>query len=101
MEIKQDLKNDFAWTVYNRYRNHCDRENEDASFQGFANYLIRCGVIRERTIQRLMITELYPQGLASCGGKKSEVIALLSEQVGLSEKTIEGYIHNPQRLKLK
>lgn len=46
--VKTDLENDFAWTMYNRYRKHCDREQVEGGFQHFVKYLVSCGVIRER-----------------------------------------------------
>jgi len=101
MEISKDLKQDFACLLFQRYLRHCDKESADNGFQHFTHYMIGCGVIKERTIQKFMISELYPQALASCGGKKLEAIALLSEEIGLSEITIRTLIDSPQRLKLK
>lgn len=101
METSKELQQDFAWALFQRYRRYCDKQDEDGGFQHFTAYMIQCGIIKERTIQRFMISELYPQALACCGGKKLEAITLLSIRIGLSEKTIESLIHNPQRLKLK
>lgn len=101
MEINKDLEKDFAWVLFKRYFRKCDQNNEAGGFQHFTAYLIDCGIIKQRTIQRFMISELYPRALAACGGKKLEAISMLSEQIGLNEKTIESLIHNPQRLKLK
>lgn len=101
MEINKDLQSDFAWALYQRYFRHCDQHEKRGGFQDFTKFLIDCGVIKQRTIQRFMIAELYPNALAACGGKKLEAISMLAEQIGLNEKTIESLIHNPQRLKLK
>lgn len=97
MEIKQDLKNDFAWSLFQRYMKYCDKEGEDNGFQHFTDYLIRCGVIRERTVARFMVNELYPQALAASGGRKAEAIAIVSEETGLSESLVKNILTRPER----
>ena len=101
MEIKNDLKQDFASAIFLRYMRHCDKENADNCYPHFVEYLISCGVIREKTVQRFMISELYPQALASCGGKKLEAIGLLSEETGLPERTIRRMVDSPERYGVK
>jgi hypothetical protein len=96
MRIKTDLENDFAWTMYTRYRKHCDREQVDGGFQHFVKYLVSCGVIRDKTVQRLMVTELYPQALAQSGGRKLEAVAIIAEQTGLCERTINSILTRPE-----
>jgi len=96
MQIKTDLENDFAWTMYNRYRKHCDREQVDGGFQHFVKYLVSCGVIRDKTVQRLMVTELYPQALAQSGGRKLEAVAIIAEETGLCERTINSILTRPE-----
>lgn len=97
MEIKQDLKNDFASALFKRYMRHCDNEQEDHGFQHFTDYLIRCGVIRERTVARFMVNELYPQALAASGGRKADAIAIVSEETGLSESLVKNILTRPER----
>ena len=97
MQIKTDLENDFAWTMYNRYRKHCDREQVEGGFQHFVKYLVSCGVITDKTVQRLMVIELYPQALAQSGGRKLDAIAIISEETGLCESTIKAIINHPNR----
>jgi hypothetical protein len=96
MQIKTDLENDFAWTMYARYRKHCDREQVDGGFQHFVKYLVSCGVIRDKTVQRLMVTELYPQALAQSGGRKLEAVAIIAEETGLCERTINSILTRPE-----
>ena len=97
MEIKTDLQNDFAWTLFNRYRKHCDKEQADMGIQHFAKYLISCGVIRDRTIARFMVSELYPQALAASGGRKLDAVAIVAEETGLSETTVKNILTRPER----
>lgn len=101
MQLKNDLKQDFASAIFLRYMRHCDKEGVDNGFQHFTQYLISCGVIREKTVQRFMISELYPHALASCGGKKLEALALLSEETGLPERTIRRMVDSPERYGVK
>jgi len=97
MEIKQDLKNDFAVSAIERYVNHCIKENEETSYFNFVKYLVCCGVIRERTVARFMVNELYPRALAASGGRKYEAIALVSEETNLSESLIKNILTRPER----
>lgn len=99
--MKDDLKNDFAWTVYKRYWNHCTREEEQQRFQHFTKYLISCGIIGERTVQRFMVNELYPQALACSGGRKLQAIAVVSEETGIPERTVRFMVDNPERYGVK
>lgn len=101
MGIKKELKQDFAFLLFRRYMRHCDKENADNCYQHFVEYLLSSGVIREKTVQRFMISELYPQALASCGGKKLEALALLSEETGLPERTIRRMVDSPERYGVK
>ena len=100
MEIKQDLQNDFAWTMYNRYRKHCDREQVEGGFQHFVKYMVACGVIREKTVQRLMVMELDPAALQASSGKM-EAIAVVSEETGIPERTVRFMVDNPERYGVK
>jgi len=96
MQIKTDLQNDFAWTLFDRYRKHCDKEQSDMGIQHFAKYLVSCGVIRERTVQQLMVLKLYPQALA-CSGGKMQAIAVVAEETGIPERTVRFMVDNPER----
>lgn len=97
MEIKQDLKNDFAFALFNRYFKHCNKQKEDSNFQHFTHYLVSCGVIRERTVARFMVNELYPQALRASAGRKMEAVAIVSEETGLSEALIKNILTRPER----
>ena len=99
--VKTDLENDFAWTMYNRYRKHCDREQVEGGFLHFVKYLVSCDVIREKTVQKLMVNELYPQALACSGGRKLEAIAVVSEETGIPERTVRFMVDNPERYGVK
>lgn len=101
MENNKDLQSDFAWALYQRYFRHCDQHEKRGGFQDFTKYLIDCGVIKQRTIQRFMIAELYPRALAACGGKKLEAISMLAEQTGLSERTVRRMVAYPERYAVK
>ncbi len=100
MQIKTDLENDFAWTMCNRYRKHCDREQVEGGFQHFVKYLVSCGVIRERAVQQLMVLEKYPQALA-CSGGKMQAIAAVAEETGIPERTVRFMVDNPERYGVK
>lgn len=101
MTASKDLQNDFASALFFRYFRHCDKENVDHGFQHYTAFLIKCGVIKERTVQRFMVNELYPQALVACGGKKMEAIGMLSEETGLPERTIRFMVDNPERYGVK
>lgn len=98
---KKELQEDFASILFQRYFRHCDREDEDMYIQHFTEYLVDCGIIKERTVKRFMVNELYPEALAACGGRKLEAISLLHEKTGMPERTIRFMVDNPERYGLK
>lgn len=98
---EQDLNNDFAWTVYNRYRKYCEGQNETETMQGLVKYMVSCGVVKQSTLRRLMVCDIYPQALNISGGRKGDALGVISEQTGLAEKTVKSILTRPNLYKPK
>ena len=96
-KLAPDTKNDFVWLLFKRYMNYCNKEEQEMTLQGFAKYMIACGVISERTVAKFMVNELYPLELHQADGGKMEAIQAVSEQVGLCESQVRYMVNNPEK----
>jgi hypothetical protein len=81
----------FAQTVVHKYAMWCKRENSVFTPSGFALFLLEKGILRQRTIAKYMIVELYPRALYE-EESKNKAVARLSDETGYSERHIKNIL---------
>lgn len=85
----------FTALIVHRYEIQCKRTNEEPTFDGLVTYLIRRNVIRDRTIARYMVQDLYPRAMYDTDGKKVQAVGIVAEQTGLGERTVWNIVQHP------
>ena len=85
--IHNDLINDFAWSILNRFTQHCNKEGIQPTFLAYTKYLISCNLIFEKTVAKYMVMELYPEALYG-NHSKMDAISEIADRTGISEKHV-------------
>ena len=93
--IHNDLINDFAWSILNRFTQHCNKECIQPNFLAYTKYLISCNLISEKTVAKYMVMELYPEALYA-NHSKMDAISEIADRTGISEKHVYNMIQHPE-----
>lgn len=93
--IHNDLINDFAWSILNRFTQHCNKEGIQPTFLAYTKYLISCNLIFEKTVAKYMVMELYPETLYA-NDSKMDAISEIADRTGISEKHVYNMIQHPE-----
>lgn len=95
MKALEQLKCEFTRLVVHRYRMHCKRTGEQETLEGMVAYIVRRDVIRQRTLARYMVMDLYPRAMYETNGKKQPALEIVADQTGLGERTIRNMVAHP------
>jgi len=93
--INTDLLKDFQECVLAKYKLLCLKESIEPNFYTLIDYLYQINVLRDITIAKYMVMQLYPAALFENDSKMNAIIDI-SIQTGLSEKTVYNMIQHPE-----
>ena len=93
--ITSELLKDFQESVLLKYKALCDKEGINPNFYTLIDFLFQTNVIKDLTISKYMVMELYPAALFENDSKMNAILDI-SIQTGLSEKTVYNMIQHPE-----
>lgn len=94
-EIDKHLLTEFTESVLNRYKSLCEKEKITPDFYTLIDFLFQTNIIKDLTIAKFMVMELYPAALFENESKMNAIMDI-SIQTGLSEKTVYNMIQHPE-----
>lgn len=94
-EIDKHLLTEFTESVLNRYKSLCEKEGITPDFYTLIDFLFQTNIIKDLTIAKFMVMELYPAALFENESKMNAIMDI-SIQTGLSEKTVYNMIQHPE-----
>jgi hypothetical protein len=94
-EIDKHLLTEFTDSVLNRYKTLCEKEGITPDFYTLIDFLFQTNIIKDLTIAKFMVMELYPAALFENESKMNAILDI-SIQTGLSEKTVYNMIQHPE-----
>ena len=94
-EIDKHLLTEFTESVLNRYKSLCIKEKITPDFYTLIDFLFQTNIIKDLTIAKFMVMELYPAALFENESKMNAIMDI-SIQTGLSEKTVYNMIQHPE-----
>jgi hypothetical protein len=94
-EIDKHLLTEFTESVLNRYKSLCEKERITPDFYTLIDFLFQTNIIKDLTIAKFMVMELYPAALFENESKMNAIMDI-SIQTGLSEKTVYNMIQHPE-----
>jgi hypothetical protein len=78
-----------------RYKTLCEKEGITPDFYTLIDFLFQTNIIKDLTIAKFMVMELYPAALFENESKMNAIMDI-SIQTGLSEKTVYNMIQHPE-----
>jgi hypothetical protein len=94
-EIDKHLLTEFTDSVLRRYKTLCEKEGITPDFYTLIDFLFQTNIIKDLTIAKFMVMELYPAALFENESKMNAIMDI-SIQTGLSEKTVYNMIQHPE-----
>jgi hypothetical protein len=94
-EIDKHLLTEFTDSVLHRYKTLCEKEGITPDFYTLIDFLFQTNIIKDLTIAKFMVMELYPAALFENESKMNAIMDI-SIQTGLSEKTVYNMIQHPE-----
>lgn len=95
MKALKQLRDEFIRLLVHRYKMHCKRTGEQESLEGLLVYTIRRDIVRQRTVARYMVMDLYPKAMYETDGRKQPALEIVADQTGLGERTIRNMVAHP------
>jgi hypothetical protein len=93
--IDKDLLIEFQESILKKFKALCDKDNIKPDFYTLIDFLYKTNVIKDLTIAKFMVMELYPAALFENESKMNAIMDI-SIQTGLSEKTVYNMIQHPE-----
>lgn len=81
-------KQSFYADIANRYRQNCKRHGVEPTFEGFAEYLNKSGLVYDSDIGLYMVKVKYPEALYKNNCRKRQAVYALEETIPLNERAI-------------
>jgi hypothetical protein len=93
--IDKELLKEFQESILDKFNALCEKDNIKPSYQTLIDFLYKTNVIKDLTIAKFMVMELYPAALFENESKMNAIMDI-SIQTGLSEKTVYNMIQHPE-----
>jgi hypothetical protein len=93
--IDKDLLVAFQESILNKFVDLCLKDKITPDFHTLIDFLYQTNVIKDLTIAKFMVMELYPAALFENESKMNAIMDI-SIQTGLSEKTVYNMIQHPE-----
>jgi hypothetical protein len=93
--INKDLLIEFQESILQKFKALCDKDNTTPDFYTLIDFLYQTNVIKDLTVAKFMVMELYPAALFENESKMNAIMDI-SIQTGLSEKTVYNMIQHPE-----
>ena len=94
-EIDKQLLMEFQESVLYKFRSLCEKDGITPDFYTLIDFLFQTNIIKNLTIAKFMVMELYPASLCENESKMNAIMDI-SIQTGLSEKTVYNMIQHPE-----
>jgi len=94
--LKEELIDDFKHNVLNRFNQHCQNEGKGVNFFLLLDYLISHNIIKDKTVAKYMVMELYPESLYE-NKSKSSAIEDIALRTGISSRHVYNMVQHPER----
>ena len=93
--IDKELLKEFQESILEKFKALSDKDNITPDFYTLIDFLYQTNVIKDLTIAKFMVMELYPAALFENESKMNAILDI-SIQTGLSEKTVYNMIQHPE-----
>jgi hypothetical protein len=93
--IDRELLIEFQESILEKFKALCDKDNITPNFYTLIDFLYQTNVIKDLTIAKFMVMELYPAALFENESKMNAILDI-SIRTGLSEKTVYNMIQHPE-----
>ncbi len=93
--IDKDLLVAFQESILNKFVDLCLKDKITPDFYTLIDFLYQTNVIKDLTVAKFMVMELYPAALFENESKMNAIMDI-SIQTGLSEKTVYNMIQHPE-----
>ena len=94
-EIDKQLLMEFQESVLYKFKSLCEKDGITPDFYTLIDFLFQTNIIKDLTIAKFMVMELYPASLFENESKMNAIMDI-SIQTGLSEKTVYNMIQHPE-----
>jgi hypothetical protein len=94
-EVTRELLIEFQISILDKFKALCEKDKIKHSYPAFIDFLYQTNVIKDLTIAKFMVMELYPAALFENESKMNAIMDI-SIQTGLSEKTVYNMIQHPE-----
>jgi hypothetical protein len=94
-EVTRELFLEFERSLLNKYVTFCQKEGTTIDIYNLIDFLYKTNIIKDLTIAKFMVMELYPAALFENESKMNAILDI-SIQTGLSEKTVYNMIQHPE-----
>jgi len=93
--IDKELLIEFQESILQKFKALCDKDNITSDFYTLIDFLYKTNIIKDLTIAKFMVMELYPAALFENESKMNAILDI-SIRTGLSEKTVYNMIQHPE-----
>jgi hypothetical protein len=93
--IDKELLIEFQERILEKFKALCKKDKITADFYTLIDFLYQTNVIKDLTIAKFMVMELYPAALFENESKMNAILDI-SIRTGLSEKTVYNMIQHPE-----
>lgn len=94
-EIDKQLLIEFQESVLYKFKALCEKDGITLDFYTLIDFLFQTNIIKDLTIAKFMVMELYPAALFENESKMNAIMDI-SISTGLSEKTVYNMIQHPE-----
>lgn len=93
--IDKELLKEFQECILDKFVDLCLKDKITPDFYTLINFLYQTNVIKDLTIAKFMVMQLYPAALFENESKMNAILDI-SIRTGLSEKTVYNMIQHPE-----
>jgi hypothetical protein len=93
--IDRELLIEFQESILEKFKALCDKDNITPDFYTLIDFMYQTNVIKDLTIAKFMVMQLYPGALFENESKMNAILDI-SIRTGLSEKTVYNMIQHPE-----
>jgi hypothetical protein len=93
--IDKELLIEFQESILDKFVDLCRKDKITPDFYTLIDFLYQTNVIKDLTIAKFMVMELYPAALFENESKMNAILDI-SIRTGLSEKTVYNMIQHPE-----
>ena len=93
--IDRELLIEFQESILEKFKALCDKDNITPDFYTLIDFMYQTNVIKDLTIAKFMVMQLYPAALFENESKMNAILDI-SIRTGLSEKTVYNMIQHPE-----